>query len=134
MGGTQRIIRESSKEEAGLPGLDSTAGSSPGTRKRFRYIFPPVSLFFKKTFLFCIGICVCMCIKSCPALCDPMDCSPSGSSVHGTFQARILEGVAISFSRGSSQCRNHTPVFCFSCIGRPVLYQLSHQGSPCIGI
>ena len=40
--------------------------------------------------------------QSCPTLCDPMDCSLPGSSVHGIFQARILEWVAISFSRGSS--------------------------------
>ena len=40
-------------------------------------------------------------IQSCPTLCDPMDCSPPGSSIHGIFQARILEWVAISFSRGS---------------------------------
>ena len=40
--------------------------------------------------------------QSCPALCDPMDCSPPGSSIHGIFQARILEWVAVSFSRGSS--------------------------------
>ena len=40
--------------------------------------------------------------QSCPTLCDPMDCSPPGSSVHGIFQARVLECVAISFSRGSS--------------------------------
>ena len=38
--------------------------------------------------------------QSCPTLCDPMDCSLSGSSVHGILQARILEWVAISFSRG----------------------------------
>ena len=37
--------------------------------------------------------------QSCPTLCDPMDCSPPGSSVHGILQARILEWVAISFSR-----------------------------------
>ena len=40
--------------------------------------------------------------QSCPTLCDPMDCSLPGSSVHGILQARILEWVAISFSRGSS--------------------------------
>ena len=40
----------------------------------------------------------------------PMDCSPPGSSVHGIFQARVLEWVAISFSRGSSQPRDRTPV------------------------
>ena len=39
----------------------------------------------------------------CPALCDPMDCSLPGSSVYGIFQARVLEWVAISFSRGSSR-------------------------------
>ena len=41
-----------------------------------------------------------------PTLCQPMDCSPPGSSVHGIFQARILEWVAISFSRRSSQPRD----------------------------
>ena len=40
--------------------------------------------------------------QSCPTLCDPMDCSLTGSSVHGIFQARVLEWVSISFSRGSS--------------------------------
>ena len=40
--------------------------------------------------------------QSCPTLCDPMDCSPPGSSVHGILQARILERVAITFSRASS--------------------------------
>ena len=44
--------------------------------------------------------CVCTDAQSCPALCDPMDCSPPGSSVHGIFQARILELVALSYSRG----------------------------------
>ena len=44
--------------------------------------------------------------QSCLTLCDPMDCSPPGSSVHGFLQARILEWVAISFSRGSSQPRD----------------------------
>ena len=47
--------------------------------------------------------CVCVLVaQSCPTLCDPMDCNPPGSSVHEIFQARILEWVAISFSRGSS--------------------------------
>ena len=44
--------------------------------------------------------------QSCPTLCEPMDCSPPGSSVHGIVQARILEWVAVSFSRGSSQPRD----------------------------
>ena len=45
-----------------------------------------------------------------PTLCDPMDCSPLGSSVHGILQARILEWVAIYFSRGSFQPRDQTQV------------------------
>ena len=44
--------------------------------------------------------------QSCPTLCDPMDCSLPGSSVHGIFQARVLEWVAISFSRASSPPRD----------------------------
>ena len=44
--------------------------------------------------------------QPCPTFCDPMDCSLPGSSVHGIFQARVLEWVAISFSRGSSQPRD----------------------------
>ena len=46
--------------------------------------------------------------QSCPTLCGPVDCSPSGSSIHGILQARILEWVAISFSRGSSQPRDRS--------------------------
>ena len=45
-------------------------------------------------------------------LCDPMDCSPPGSSVHGMLQARRLEWVAIPFSRGSSRPRNRPQVSC----------------------
>ena len=48
--------------------------------------------------------------QSCLTVCDPVDCSPPGSSVHGILQARILEWVAISFSRGSSQPRDRTRV------------------------
>ena len=48
--------------------------------------------------------------QSCPTLSDPMDCSLPGSSVHGIFQARILEWVAISFSTGSSQPRDRSQV------------------------
>ena len=52
--------------------------------------------------------------QSCPTLCNPMDCGPSGSSVHGILQARILEGVSILFSRGSSRPRDWTQVSCFA--------------------
>ena len=55
----------------------------------------------------------------CPSHRDPMECSPPGSSVHGIFQARILEWIAISSSRGSSWSRARTWV---SCIGKQILY------------
>ena len=84
--------------------------------------------------------------QSCLALCDPMDCSPPGSSIHGIFWARVLEWVAISFSRGSSRPRGWTKVSFIagrhftiwatreSLVGflhwRQILYQLSHKRHP----
>ena len=89
----------------------------------------------------CVCVCVCVFIYICKGFCqhrdqvhvsvlsrvwlfcDPMDCSPPVSSVHGILQARILEWVAISFSRGSSQTRDSTHSSCrISCIGRWILY------------
>ena len=58
-------------------------------------------------------ICMCVCVQSCPTLCNPMDCSPPGFSAHGIFQARILEWVAISSFR-KSQPRDQTHI---SCVG-----------------
>ena len=52
--------------------------------------------------------------QSCPTLCDPMDCSPPGSSLHGIVQARVLEWIAISFYRGSSLPRDRTQVSCIA--------------------
>ena len=70
--------------------------------------------------------CGCLVFQSCPTLCDPTDCSPPGSSVHGVSQARILEWVVIFSSKETSRSRDQTRV---SCIGRYSL-PLSHQGSP----
>ena len=75
-------------------------------------------------------VCMCLCPQSCLTLCDPMDYSLPGSSVHGISQARRLEWVAISSSRGSSWPRDWNHVSCVSCTGRRILYQLSHGGSP----
>ena len=64
-------------------------------------------------FLNCTGICEVKwseVSQSCPTLCDPMDCSLLGSSLHGILQARVPEWVAISFSMGSSQPRDRTRV------------------------
>ena len=68
-------------------------------------------------------------LQSRLALCNPKDCSLPGSSVHGIFQARILEWVAISFSRESFQPRDRTHVSYFFRIGRRVLYH-SQSGKP----
>ena len=78
-----------------------------------------------------MGVGVCMLVtQSCPTLCNPMVCSPPGSSVHGIFQARILEWVAIPYSRGifPTQESNLGLLHC-----RRILFHLSHQGSPSIG-
>ena len=53
---------------------------------------------------------LCLVIQLCLTLCNPMDCNLPGSSVHGILQARILEWVAMPFSRGSSQPRDPTQV------------------------
>ena len=78
--------------------------------------------------ILCIKSClyVCSVAQSCQLFCDPMDCSPTDSYVHRISQARILEWVAISFSRGSSRPRNRTHI---SCIAGQILYQLIHLGS-----
>ena len=82
-----------------------------------------------RSFFFFTILCTCGISDihmSCLTLCDSMNCSPPGSSVHGILQAGILEWVAIPFSRGSSRPRDRAQV---SCIGRWILHRLSHQGS-----
>ena len=66
----------------------------------------------------------CMCAQSLShvRLCDPMDCSLIDSSVNGIFQARILEQVAISYSKRSSQSRYQTRISCMSWIGRQIFF------------
>ena len=65
---------------------------------------------------------MCSVAQSHLTLHNPMDCSPPGSSVHGIFQTRILEWVAISSSRGSSHPKDGTRVPLISSIGRQILY------------
>ena len=67
-------------------------------------------------------------LQSCLTLCDPMDCGPLGSSVHGILQARTLERVAISSSRGSSRPKDRTQLSYVSCAGRRALYHQHHLG------
>ena len=67
-----------------------------------------------KWWLLIIFTCACSVAKLCLNLCDPMDCSPPGSPVHEILQARILEWVAISYSRGSSWPRDRAHISCVS--------------------
>ena len=69
-------------------------------------------------------------LQSCPTLCDPLVYRPPGSSVHEILQARILEWVAISFSRRSSWPWVWTHFSCTSCIGSLVPYHFGTYGSP----
>ena len=68
---------------------------------------------------------MCVSCSSSPTLCDPVNCSPPGSFVHGILQAKMLEWVAISFSKRSSQPRDQTLDLPRS---RQILYHQSHQG------
>ena len=94
---------------------------------------PLVSIARQWPFSFCLHMVAPLCVVvvvwsllSCVWLfCDPMDCSPPGSSVHGISQVRILEWVAMPTSSGSSQLRDWSWVS--RIVGR--LYHLSHQGS-----
>ena len=74
----------------------------------------------------CVCVCVCACARAraraallqlSPTLCNPVGCSPPGSCAHGILQARVVEWVAISSCRVSSQPRHRTHVSYVSCIG-----------------
>ena len=73
-----------------------------------------VSLLYKQHFHNVWSLVKVLVVHACPTVCDTMDCSLPGSSVHGILQARILEWVAIPFSRGSSQPRDRTQVSCIA--------------------
>ena len=74
---------------------------------------------------------LCMCVLSSVSVfaTSCTVCSLAGSSARGTFQARILEGNALSSCRGSSQPRNRTHVSCVSCIGKWIVYHQHYVGS-----
>ena len=79
------------------------------------------------------GSCVLIehaCLCSVATVMRPIDYSPPGFSLYGIFQTRLLDWVAISSSRVSSQPRDWTHVFCISCTGRQILLPVSHLGSP----
>ena len=79
--------------------------------KNMEIYTPPRCIFGVDFHCWCV---LCSATQSCPTLCDPMDCNPPASSVHGILQAKILGWVAISFSRASSPPRDRTHVPCIA--------------------
>ena len=77
-----------------------------------------------------VNSCACMLSQLCPTLCDPMGCSLPGSSIHGISHARIVEWVAISFSREFSWPRDRTHISCVSCTAGKFFTIWATRGSP----
>ena len=105
--------------DAGRPGFNPCVEKIPWSRKwQFTLVFLPGKSQGQKSLVGYahavshIHTCVVLVAQSCLTLCDPMHCSLWGSSVPGILQARILEWLAIPFSRGSSQTRDWTQVSC----------------------
>ena len=127
------IIGNSRTSSTHLIRLKKTNGTPTVTKiyNSFLIIHTHFRKFLKDTLfshLPIICFCHCLFMKSC-WLWDPMTCSPPGSSVHGISQARILECVVVSFSRGSSWLSDQTQIFCwagelftpeYSCLENPM--------------
>ena len=107
--------------------LWQVSGAPKGRRCGLRFLWLPVPVL--SGFFLAVHMCVLV-AQSCRTVCGPMDYSPPGSSVHGILQTRILEWVAVSFSRGSSQPRDRTRVSCIAGRFFFFFYSLSHQESP----
>ena len=84
------------------------------------------------SWLFCHKVKESEVVQSCPTVWDPMNCSLPGFSVHGIFQARVLEWVAISFSRGSSWPRDQTQVSCT--VGRRFTLRATREDHKCLSL
>ena len=94
------------------PPFSPTVLCSSRTTPRGQFLLAP-ALVLHGCVCVCVCVCVCSVMQSRPAPSSPMDCSPSGSSIHGIIPARILEWVAGSSSRESSWTRDRT---CASCV------------------
>ena len=81
----------------------------------------------RRTLIHYVVFCCAQSLPLCPTLCNPMDCSPPGSPVHGIVQARIQEWVAMPSSKESSQLKGGTRVSCISCIAGK-FFTMKHPG------
>ena len=120
------VIKNEGKQKIELRDEKSSVCSGCGERQRLnsnKHLFYievsiqnwlfPVAFSFEQLFSSSNQYNVCV-THSVVSLCDPMDCSPPGSSVNGILQAKILEWVAIPFPRGSSQPKDRTQVSCIA--------------------
>ena len=90
-----------------------------------------ISRLFRIPVCVCVCVCACVCVlvaQLCLTLCDPMDCGLPGSSVHGILQARMLEPVAVFFSREGIFLTQESNLNLLHC--KQILYCLNRQGSP----
>ena len=94
--------------------------------KSYLTLSPPISLIL---FIILFPLVLCSVAQSFLTVCYTMDCNPPGSSVHGILQARIVDWVAISSPRRSSQPRDITQVSWVSYSGRWILYHWTQKGS-----
>ena len=116
---SQPLVNCSSSENAISP--DTLAFDSPSSAPFIFWLLQTLTPRRKECLIVsCMG--AYSVSQSCWTLCNPMDGSLPGSSLHGILQARMMEWVAISSSRGSSQPRDGTWISCFFCIGRQILY------------
>ena len=110
------------------PVLGQTLKCAPRKSWRIWSCTKQLPCLYRVSILVIVGVAILI-TKLCLPLCNPMDCSTPGSSVHGILQARIVGWVAIFFSRGSSQVRNWTHV---SHIRRWILYhRVTREVHPC---
>ena len=96
--------------------------------RKYQHLFSQFQ--FRKTLIWIYACVHAKLLHSCPTLCDAMDYSPPGSSVHGILQARILEWIVMPSSRGSSWPRDWTCLSSVSCISWRILYHWCHLRSP----
>ena len=88
----------------------------------FRILLSPYRSWEWKNLMCCNNLHECSVAQSCQTLCDLMDCIPPGCPVQRVFQVRVLEWVAISYSKWSSHPRDGSHISCVSCFARQILY------------
>ena len=102
----RNLYRDQTLESTWILAPSSSPPKPPSLPSSLFFPLPPAIL----------SACACSIAQWCLTLCDPMECSPPGLSVHGILQARILEWVVMPSSRESSPPRDRTQVSCIFCI------------------